>query len=285
MTNKRNSRSREGAFKTAVWQEGFPFEQRIFKLLEERGWFVLPNRYFFDSFSGRTKEYDILAGKTWVGKGFTFFLVLVIECKFNPHRIAFYSRLLDDKKYSVQYYIGDYISSYLNEDPISKIFRELKKHHQIFFPKEQIFGYQAFKEVVSLKKGQSKPQNTSLISFNAEHAFTEKAVFGGINNVIQATTYERSIRNQQANLATLIIYFPTVVFSSELYKASLEGEKRSLVKRHLFRYKAGMASSGKNSPEDFSVHLCDVDGFKQLLKAYSYIFNKLVKSLQAVKLK
>lgn len=277
-----SNKQKEEAFKTAVWKEGFPFEQRVFKLLEEKKWSILPNRYFFDSFSERTREYDMLAVKEWNAKGLIFFFVLIIECKFNPHRIAFYSRLLDDKEYPIQYYIGGYISKYLQDNSIPEVFQKLKKYHQIFFPKEQIFGYQAFKETQSK---QNKPQNGIFTSFNAEHGFTEKTIFGAINNVIQATTYERNIRNQQANLANLILYFPTVVFSGELYKASMEGEKRSLIQRHLFRYKAGMASSDKNSPEDFCVHLCDINGLEQLLKAYDYTYNKFIHILRSIKLK
>lgn len=277
--NKLNPEEKERAFKDAVWKEGFSFEQHVFRLLEKRGWFILPNRYFHDSFSGRTREYDILAGKIFETKGVTLFLVVIIECKFNPFKIVFYARSLKEEKYPFQYYVGGYMKNYISYESLENVFKKMKKHRQIFYPTEQIFGYQAFEENQNKKNGKTK------IIFKAKHDFVEKTIFGAINNVIQATKYEGNVRDKQANLTSLILYFPVVIFSDNIYKANLIGKKKTIVKRHLFQYKAGMAMSDKTSPTDFYVHICDMEALGQLLNAYEYIFNRFGKLLQSTKFK
>lgn len=254
----------EEEFKKAVWKEGFSLEQNVFRILEKDGWEILPNRNFFDSSTGLTREFDLLAYKSETHQNVTFFIVLIIECKFNPHRIVFYIR--SNKKHIClpQLYAGDFVKKFYSEFEIENFFLQIKKNKKFFTENEQIFGHQTFE-----KKEKIEDQK-KIIHFNPRPEFSDKNVFSAINTVIQATIYEKKIRNQERNTATLLMYFPIVIFSGQLYKASL-GERKMLKLEEIFRYRSGRAFSGDKSPDEFDIYICSISSLNKLLKVLNYI--------------
>ncbi len=270
-------------FKEAAWKEGFSLEQTVFKTLKASGWELLPNRYYFDSFLNRTREFDLLAYKYYSRKEVNVFVALVIECKFNPYKIVFYSRRSDGADYDVQSYIGDYVTDFFNSLEVAKVFKGLKKYKSIFRLEDQVFGYQAFEEVKEIKKGNGKV--IEYRNFKPKPEWSDKNIFSGINTAIQATRFEQSIRDRSRNVRNVFFYFPLVVFSDSLYKADLESEKKSLVRERIIKYRAGMASKSNEAPDEFTVHICDLKGLQNLSKAVDHVSRKLTSAIDVARRK
>ena len=265
----------DNLFKTTALKEGFSFEQEVFKILKKNKWEILPNRYYFDSFLNRTREFDLLAYKYFSYKGVNIFVTLIIECKFNPHRIVFYSRKSDSTDYQAQAYIGDYIDSFFDSGDILKVFKNLKKHKPVFQLTEQVFGYQTFEETIETnKKDESKK------IYKSKSDWSEKNIFSGINTTIQAVRFEQTIRDRNANLSNILFYFPVVIFSDGLYQADLEKEKKTLIRKHPIKYRAGMATEASQAPVEFTVHVCDLKGLKTISKAFDYVSHKLITAIK-----
>lgn len=261
--------SMEKEFKKAVRSEGFSFEHSIFKILEENRWTIIPNRYFLDSYSEKTKEYDLLAFKFFQHKGYEFFLVLIIECKYNPHRIVFYTRQLKEiGDYPFQFFIGGDIKKVLSFPTFKSVITNLKQYKKFFYSNEQIFGYQTFEKV----KEKNRPTK-----FKSRPDFNSQKVFESINTVMQAIKQEQKIRIPDKNLKTLILFFPLVVFSGKLFKASFGKRKTFISKNNIFKYRTSMISKDINSPEDFCVYVFDKSSTQKAVRIFNFLFNKFSK--------
>src|SRR3989344_4229945 len=225
----------EDEFKEAVFKQGFSLEQNVFRILEKDGWQILPNRNFFDSASNLTREFDLLAYRTISRLNTTIFTVLIIECKFNPHRIVFYTRQSKPELCLPQFYTGDFVQNLISQKTVRDFFSNLSRHKSFFLITEQVFGYQMFEE---LKKKESKNDNNIKTSFKTRQELAEKTIFGALSTTMQATLYEQKIRHKARNSANFIMFFPLVIFSDNLYKASLENRK-NLRKQENFLYRTG----------------------------------------------
>ena len=264
----------EDEFKKAVWEQGFSLEQNVFRILEKDGWNILPNRNFFDSISGLTREFDILAYKAISKFNITFFTVLIIECKFNPHRIVFYARPSKQQLRFPRFYIGDFIKSFISNKEISSFFTETKQFKSFFKDSEQVFGYQTFEKIEKNERNTTTNKIDKKLSFKTRQELSEKSIFGAINTAIQATIYEKKQRDQKLNTANLIMFFPTVVFSGDLYKADLTGKRKGLKKQGIFHYRTGMAFGDEESLDEFDIHICDIVNFNILLKVFNYVYKQ-----------
>lgn len=258
--------------KEAVWKEGFSLEQQVFKMLKKSGWILLPNRYYFDSFLNRTREFDMLAFKVLRCKQISIFVVLVVECKFNPYKIVFYSRKSDGENYDVQAYIGDFVSTFLSHNQLSSVFKKLKNYKSFFTLDEQVFGFQTFEEIKDAKK---KGELGGQSDFKARPEWSDKNIFSGINTVIQATQFEQKIRARESNFTNVIAYFPLVIFSDGLYVADLEVENRSVIRKDVVKYRFGMTTGKDEAPEEFTVHVCDLRGAEKFVKAVEHVSHKM----------
>lgn len=259
----------EPEFKKAVWEQGFSLEQNVFRILEKEGWQILPNRNFFDSLRGLTREFDLLAYKAQSYFGVTLFTVIIIECKFNPHRIVFYVRSLPKEQFSLpQYYVGDFVKKLIKPEDFIGFFRNIRRHKSFFISNEQIFGYQMF-EKIEIKKKNTAKQTEKQINFKTRQELSEKTIFDAINTVVQATKYEQQIRDNSRSTGDFIMFFPIVIFSGGLYKGSLV-DRKTLKQQKMFRYRTGMAQSDKEMFDEFDIHICDISAFTNLIKALSY---------------
>lgn len=262
-------------FKKAVWQQGFSLEHDIFKIFNDDGWSVLPNRYFFDTSSKRTREYDLLVYKSFPYKDFIFYLVLIIECKFNPGRIVFYVRSLEKDDYPIQYFIGDETAKIIPYEETIKALKELKQYKTVFFSTEQIFGYQFFERVHNKNTSGVKNKFGPKFAYRGRQEITEKLIFAALTAVIQATKYEQKIRSKEKGKKHLILYFPIIIFSQRLYRAFLADSKKSLVKGHIFRYRTGLASGAPAAPEEFCVHIFDKESVPKAIRLFNQLYQKL----------
>ena len=256
----------EDEFKEAVFKQGFSLEQNVFRILEKDGWQILPNRNFFDSASNLTREFDLLAYRTISRLNTTIFTVLIIECKFNPHRIVFYTRQSKPELCLPQFYTGDFVQNLISQKTVRDFFSNLSRHKSFFLITEQVFGYQMFEE---LKKKESKNDNNIKTSFKTRQELAEKTIFGALSTTMQATLYEQKIRHKARNSANFIMFFPLVIFSDNLYKASLENRK-NLRKQENFLYRTGMTFSGDESPDEFNIYISSVAKLSNLLKVFNY---------------
>jgi len=215
------TRKIESEFRSAVWKEGFSLEQNVFRILEKNDWQILPNRSFFDSLHNLTREFDILAYKAESYHRITLFTVLIIECKFNPHRIVFYARpLLEQQFFTPRYYVGDFVKKFVRPKDFTSFFKNIKRHKPFFISNEQVFGYQTF-EKIETSSGSRNGTKEKQIKFKTRPELSEKFIFSAINTVIQATRYEEQIRDRVKSSGDIIMFFPVVVFSDSLYKGSL----------------------------------------------------------------
>lgn len=263
----------EKEFKDAVWKQGFSLEQNVFRILEKDGWTILPNRNFFDLVNNITREFDLLAVRETTKANINFFTVLIIECKYNPHRIVFYTRQSHDRLALPQLYIGDFIKKFIPISRVTEFFANLKQHKDLFRGAEQIFGYQVFEKIEKQMKVKRKEKTKKEISFKSRQEFAEKLIFGAINTAIQATMYEQRIRDRISNAGNFLMYFPVVIFADELYEARLL-DRNVLKKQDLFRYRSGMTSSSDESPSEFDVYVCKISALPRLLKVFNYTHQK-----------
>jgi len=171
-------------FKKIVWEQGFSFEHDVFKLLQDSGWTLMPNRFFQESSVGNIREYDLLAYKTFPfslkGKPVHFYIVLIIECKYNPYKVVFYTRPLNEH-YPLKLHLGsELLEVFPGKENIQLIFRKIKKYKKFFYLNQQVFGYQSFSynEEAIDKKERKIRKNKKL--YKLELDFTNRTVFKSI---------------------------------------------------------------------------------------------------------
>jgi|GEM_PF-3334383 len=260
----------EKEFKKSIWEQGFSLEQNVFRILEKDGWQILPNRNFFDSVNGLTKEFDLLAYKAETKFNTTLFTILIIECKFNPDRIVFYVRSVKKQLCLPQFYIGDFIKKFISEKEIDVFFGNIKKYKHFFEDVEQVFGYQTFEKIEKSERNQTNNKFEKKLYFKARQDLSEKRIFGAINTVMQATIYEKNIRDKILNTDTFLMYFPVVIFSSDLYKACLS-DRKTIKTQDFFHYKSGMAFGGDKSLNEFDIHVCGISNLNNFLDALNHV--------------
>ncbi len=260
----------EKEFKDTVFKQGFSLEQNVFRILEKDGWRIHPNRNFFDSTNNVTREFDLLAYRSKTQAHTTVFTVLIIECKFNPHRIVFYTRQANKSDEALclpQFYTGDFIQNIFSSEKAREFWLNIKRYKNLFLNTEQVFGYQMFEETP--QKQAKNGGNDKKVTFKARQELTEKMVFGALNTTMQATLYEQKIRDKVKNAGNIIIFFPVVIFSDNLYKASLE-DRKILKRQETFLYRSGMTFSDSASPDEFNIYISSVAYLSTLLKAFNY---------------
>lgn len=260
----------ENEFKKSVWNQGFSLEQNVFRILEKDGWLILPNRNFFDRVGGLTKEFDLLAFKVKKQFNTILFTILIIECKFNPDKIVFYVRPTERQVCLPQFYAGDFTKKFIKGSDVKDFFTNIKKYKYIFEDSEQVFGYQVFEKIEKSEKNRSSNKIEKKLYFKARQDFSEKRIFGAINTVMQATIYEKKTRNKTINTNKFFMYFPTVIFSDELYKACLTSRK-TLKRQDIFHYKSGMTFGGDESLNQFDIHISTISKLNSFLQAINYV--------------
>lgn len=268
-------------FKRAVWKQGFSLEHDVFKILQEKGWGILPNRRFQESPNESVREYDLLAYKDYAfgfeGKTFIFYIVLIIECKYNPFKIVFYIRPLK-KSYPLTFFIGKDFQKIFSEKNVKEIFKKNRKYKSFFYLTEQVFGYQAFeydKTAIDKQGGLSKNKRL----YKPRPEWTEKRIFKAISSVAAATRFERAINKKEyeAN-ERLCLFFPLVIFSGNLFRAFMK--KRRLIKKHsIFSYKTGGKSLKQEGiiPEEYCIHIITKSEIKKTISIFERMFKEFVK--------
>jgi len=275
-------------FKKAVWKQGFLFENEVLNKFEKAGWIVLPNQYFRETKESTVKEYDLLTFKRFTPKDseFKFFVFLIVECKYNPYKIVFYVRNLENREYLPSYFTGEDFLKFYPHETIKKIFENIKQHRDFFFSKEQVFGYQSFLKLQRehVREAKKKKFKTKYI-YKPQSKFTEETVFKAIDTISSAARYEKAIF-QGATIAKkwFIIILPLVIFSGKLYKATISKKRKTLKKEKYFKYRIGKSSLEKEKliPEEYYVHIIDIQDLGRFVRVCNYIFNNFKNNIKSI---
>ena len=191
---------------------GYPTEIVSASIMQRRAWGVIHNPSYFDDSEGRSREFDIRAFrqkpvKSW-GESSAVGVYLITECKKSEKPWVFFttperhnqSRLGEAIKCGnpeIQIFTIATSSKSLISD------EELRKFHHYF---QQPRLARTFYEPL---KGQEKSQHSTMI-------------YSAVMSSIKATLFHK---NESPAKNSLMIYYPLIVFSGNLFDAQVDSNK------------------------------------------------------------
>jgi hypothetical protein len=98
--------------------QGFPFEMEVAAMLRDNGFDVVQSSYFLDATTGKYRELDVVAFRSWSTTNVQWQITLIVECKVTkPHPWVTFTRdlTITDTEGQFQYY----------RTPASKLGRQL----------------------------------------------------------------------------------------------------------------------------------------------------------------
>ncbi|MDP2683831.1 MAG: hypothetical protein Q8P20_02130 [bacterium] len=255
--------------KEAIKSEGFIFENDVYQFLIDKKWTVTPNKNYFNNYTNKIQEYDMIAEKSITNNGYKLSLKLLIECKFLPRNVAFYERQLRNKLYPITYHFGKKISNFYDFEKMEIVIDKLKKYKKMFFSDSQIFGIKEFE----VKKNNKKNEE------NDYYQGSEKEkIHDALRNLIAATSYEKNqlIKEKKDNEFHLL--FPLLICNTatnvEMIRAHT-GKRTQTTVEKTFRYKAAIKSDDSDEPIELYIYIQHYNEISKLLTFYTILFNKL----------
>ncbi|MHC1741843.1 MAG: hypothetical protein AB9873_02285 [Syntrophobacteraceae bacterium] len=236
-----------------VAKSGNSFHCKVLKYLQKQGWTVLVSPYFNDNVSGKPREIDLIAEKTFEIRGpFSDFggyvnVQLYVECKYIPQKTVFWFHEKDvgkatalvvgtspcqrDNTYTNEHH-------YLSEGRVSKLFADAKSkgaENEVFF----------------------KALNQSLNGL---------IYYRGRGSIIQ-------VRPNQRNYTKCILSYPVIVCNSfdSLYAVDIDSDDDPVRIQGIFQLEVNYAyvsQQGVSANEFFLIDVVDfagIDGFLELV--------------------
>jgi hypothetical protein len=207
----------------ALAKTGHIFEHQIGALFEERGWMIIPNKFYLDRDDDKGKEIDLVAYKiSEVREETAYITVVVIEAKQSTKtKWVFFTKggyLGDINMHTAPLYYHNEIeevSRYLSPSSMLAGMGERDQLDLFNFPRKAY----TFSEVTDDRK---PGQSTSFFRAVASNT-VYNAVFGVIKAMMSELDFYRN-RKIARNEKRFYLVFPMVVFNGDILEAQISEE-------------------------------------------------------------
>ena len=255
---------------------GYPTEIISASVMQRRNWGIIHNPSYLDDSEGRSREFDIRAYQqrvfTLSDKKYSVGMFLITECKKSEKPWVFfttlekhnYSRLGKFIKWSMasrQVFSSDYSSNAMILDD------ELRKFHHYF---QQKHVARTFHEPF---KGQEKSSHTSMI-------------YSAVMSSIKATLFHL---NEVSSQSALIVYYPLIVFSGDLFEARVGSAKDiklfpvnyiQLSFNYITRHESRQSDWAREIPHNFIVDIVQENYLEKFLEVIEFEHELLASHLE-----
>jgi hypothetical protein len=238
--------------KEAISRSGYVMEQRIFPVLEEKGYYVEPNPAYPDPTTGKSREYDFsatTADKLFKEEHDFLFTQIIGECINNSQPVVFFKSespiqflFHQEIKYAGMplYYIDEKDGS---ERSLNDCFRLSEFHHYCEGPFST--QYCSFR-----KKGGKDAE------WMAWHEEEHHSIF---NSLVEATKFGVSEwfsrwvppAEGEEEPVNLNLFYPLLVLRGDLYESSQKGRRVSLHSREHIQFRKSVIAD--NQPDTYQV--------------------------------
>jgi hypothetical protein len=206
--------------KRALAKTGHIFEHQIGALFEDKGWMIIPNKFYVDRDDEKGKEIDLVAYRISEVRDQTAYItVVVIEAKQSgKNKWVFYTKggyLGDINMHTAPLYYHNEIEEvgrYLSQNAMLAGMGERKQLDLFNFPRKAY----SFSEVTDDRK---PGQATSFFRAVATNTIYN-AVFGVIKAMMSELDFYRN-RRIARNEKRFYLIFPLVVFNGDLLEAQI----------------------------------------------------------------
>ncbi|MFQ5508666.1 MAG: hypothetical protein ACE5FN_04920 [Leptospirillia bacterium] len=213
--------------KKALSKTGHLFEHEIGTLFEEKGWMIIPNKFYIDRDDNKGKEIDLVAYRISEVRNETAYItVVVIEAKQSTkNKWVFYTKggyQGDINMHTAPLYYHNEVEEvrrYLSQNTLLAGMNERNNLDLFNFPRKAY----TFSEVTDDRKGQGSGGSFF-------RAIASNTVYNAIFGVIKAQLSELDFyRNRKIaqNEKRFYLIFPLVVFNGEILEAQI-GEEQEI---------------------------------------------------------
>lgn len=191
--------------------------------MEQHGWAVLHNPSYLDDVEGHNREFDIRGYRQWSigqsGPSFTMGVYLIAECKKSDKPWVFFTTPEEQSRHQIAYNrrtikaqgnpSGLFWTDSTESQPVITWDYMRALHHYYKLPNRARTFHEPF-------KGKEKGEQHS------------QTIYSAVSSAIKATLFHTQSGAYQGHL---LIYYPIVIYSGNLFTAQVNAEKGIALER------------------------------------------------------
>lgn len=264
--------------KEAIVKSGYLIEQRVELILQNKGYYVETNPVYKDSFTNKTREYDIFAiisDLLFEEKYDVLFSYIICECINNLQPLVFFTK----------------------DSPISFLFSEEVKCTGIptkIWKDNKFIDLHKFIKMETFHHYCNSPIATQYCSFhqkkdkNSWMALHLEDQYHAFENIIQAIESEitknwecyeipKNVEKEKVNLS---IFYPLLILQGDIYSCDLKNNKINLCKTNHIQYRKSTYTLENKRQIDYQIDIITESYLPRFLNILKIEMNRTKKALQ-----
>lgn len=200
--------------------QGYPLEMRVAEAFRDAGFTITQSAYFNDPSSGKAREIDVVARKSWDGDNIQWQLILIIECKVSKKQPwVLFTRALETNDTGGQFQFYTTRASMLGRQLLARVRRHTAARTELpLLEFNERPGYGLQRATVTVKDERSKADNRDV-------------PFEAASKVVHAATLHAAAVDTVEYAETPVgqIVLPMIVIDGHLFDVHLDDARELVV--------------------------------------------------------